>query len=170
MAFVTALVFLITCSDRTTLLGIIKDEQGLRKMRSQMKPMEENFKRYFVLTRAVISTEKGAETQLLTLTIPCLEKKLLSFQQFCILSVEVFGMGNFQKGFVNASPCCYLNSSGSVQSALCCQGAALWAGEVFAYMPCRGSSTCKCQHWRTSDPVIPHWKSVLDLLLNYHVR
>lgn len=43
MAFVTALVFLITCSDRTTLLGIIKDEQGLRKMRSQMKPMEENF-------------------------------------------------------------------------------------------------------------------------------
>ncbi|GAB0191323.1 thrombospondin type-1 domain-containing protein 7B [Grus japonensis] len=38
-----ALVFTITCSDRTNLLGIIEDEWGFRKMISQMKLMEDDF-------------------------------------------------------------------------------------------------------------------------------
>lgn len=66
-----------------------------------------------------MSTEWAAETQLLTLTILCLEQKLLGFQHFCILSVEGSGEGDFHKGFVNTSSCCYLNSSGVCRGALC---------------------------------------------------
>lgn len=55
--------------------------------------------------------ENAAETKLLTLTILLLENKLLDFQRFCILSIEVFNEGNFHKAAVNTTPSCYLNSS-----------------------------------------------------------
>jgi len=38
--------------------------------------------------------EKAAEIKLLTLTLLLQKNKLLDFQRFCILSLEVFSKGN----------------------------------------------------------------------------